>query len=787
MRNWYWSDLSYFLVLMSLCSNFSYGTEVADYDQSGLPRPQLHMTKSLFQELAYEAKVNEQADQETVVFLRTSSGYLLASEAFLQRSRMVLPPESDVIEYYGERFVPINQLPKVDVSINEKNSEIAITAPPDIFVPIEIEGRKLTKSVAVKENGAFFNYDLFAQKFDSASQYDGRFELGIFNHYGVGQMNILARDFSNQKELIRLETNWTVDRPDEMASWRLGDGINSGGSIGRPIRFGGIQYSTNFATQPDFVAFPQYSLRGSAALPSTVDLYINNVRSFSQEVAPGPFTINNLPVLTGSGEARLVVRDMFGREQLISQPYYASRTLLKKGLSDYSYEGGFERFNYGFVSDDYRDIFASGTHRYGVSEKLTVEGHAEVKAKQQTGSISNVLLLPKLGVLDGTLAFSNSSGNERGGGHLQSVGFERQSAGWSYGLRTQIASQDFRQLGLPEGISAPARLSTVFLAWHQANFGSVSMNYIDQKNRELENARLLSINYSRTIFGDWFLNVNAFKNLESQEGYTVGFNIIKALDNRTSGSMFNTYSRQFQENSLQVQRALPAGNGVGYRALVSDGTYPRQEAGVSVQNDIGTYSVDASHRNDMDAYRMTASGGVAYAGGHAVLTRRIGNGFAMVDVGGYPNVKVFAENQLIGMTDKNGMQIIPNLRAYQRNRITIDPTDIPFEVQVDAVVMEAVPYYRSASYLRFPIRKEKSATLHIRQRNGLPVPSGAVFKSAKDDATGFPVADLGFLFLKYLDKKNHFIGKWQDNVCEFDLDYPETQDPIPYLGEVFCK
>ena len=761
-----------------------YSTVLADVWRFGLPKPRLRMTTSLFQEVVYEATVNQQY-YETTIFLKTESGYLLPEEGYLRRSRIVIPEHATVIEYGGQRFIPIGDIAEAQVKIDDAQSEVSITMPAEVFVSRDLQG-ETRASIAKPERGAFINYDLFAQKYDGIAQYDGRFELGMSNQYGMGQVSLLARDVSRAKELTRLETTWTVDRPDEMVSWRIGDAINRGGSVGRPIRFGGIQFGTNFATQPEFVAFPQFSLRGSAALPSTVDLYINNVRTFSQQVTPGPFSINNLPVLTGSGEARLVVRDMFGREQFITQPYYASRSLLKKGLADYSYESGFERFNYGFTSDDYRDWFASGTHRFGLSDQLTVEGHAELKTKQATGSLSAVFLIPRTGVLDATVALSNSSQYAQGAGQLGALGFERQTSNWSYGVHTQLASKGFRQLGLPDFISAPARLNTVFMAWHKANFGSLSMNYIDQQNRELASARLFSINYSRTIFNDWFINLNVFKNLESDQGHTLGFSLVKALDARTSGSVFMNQSRDYQETIAQVQQALPYGEGFGYRGLVSRGDAPREEIGLNMQNDVGTYSVEAASRNQVDAYRAMVSGGVVFAGGNAIFTRRLGDGYAIVDAG-YPGVRVYAENHLIGKTDRNGMRVIPNLRSYQRNRIAIDPDDIPFEAQIDATMLEVSPYYRSVSYLKFPVRKEKAATVYVVQRDGKPVPTGAIFTNVKDDAVGFPVSENGLLFMKYLEKNNRFIGRWKGGACELEVTYPDTNDPLPDLGKVACR
>ena len=112
-------------------------------------------------------------------------------------------------------------------------------------------------------------------------------------------------------------------------------------------------------------------------MPSTVDVYVNNALVSRQSVPPGPFSITNIPIVSGTGEAQLVVRDLLGREQVITQPFYGAATLLKEGLADYSYELGAQRQNFGQTSSDYAKALASATYRKGVTESFTAELHGE--------------------------------------------------------------------------------------------------------------------------------------------------------------------------------------------------------------------------------------------------------------------------------------------------------------------------------------------------------------------------------------------------------------------------
>ena len=75
---------------------------------------------------------------------------------------------------------------------------------------------------------------------------------------------------------------------------------------------------------------------------------------------------------------RVVLRDATGKETATEYSYYNATNLLSPGLLDYSLEAGFARLFYGLYSDDYDgNPVASGSFRYGVTPRITVEGHAE--------------------------------------------------------------------------------------------------------------------------------------------------------------------------------------------------------------------------------------------------------------------------------------------------------------------------------------------------------------------------------------------------------------------------
>ena len=94
----------------------------------------------------------------------------------------------------------------------------------------------------------------------------------------------------------------------------------------------------------------------------------------------------------------------------------------------------------------------------------------------------------------------------------------------------------------------------------------------------------------------------------------------------------------------------------------------------------------------------------------------------------YPSIHILADNQLVGLTNADGNALIPRLRAYDRNVISIDQRDLPLDAEIGTLKLEVAPYFRSGISVPFPIRRAPAAMLTLRLENGLPVPVGALIE-----------------------------------------------------------
>jgi outer membrane usher protein len=744
--------------------------------------------QSAVQELILAVYVNQEDLHETALLLKMG-GVLLASGKDIQRWRILLSPKpTPTLTYQGNEYYALQSLSNISYRINEPKQTLLIEAKPDALLPSQLSGSALRLSTPQPSSlGSFVNYDIFAQS--SAQQpirLDSQVELGLFSGWGVGVSNFLGKDISDKARLIRLDTTWTIDNPDQLTSFRIGDAINSAGSWGRPVRFGGLQWATNFQTQPGFITFPMPSIAGEAALPSVVDVYVDNNLLLNREIQPGPFTVNNVPMITGLRDMRMVVRDMLGREQIISQPYYVSPKLLQKNLQDFSYEIGEVRKNYGLDSNGYGRWLAVGTHRLGFSDHFTGEWHTELLQNQQNMGLGSVFLSPSIGVFDIAMAGSHS---QKGSGDLLALGFQRQTSGLSFGGRAQVASSQFSQLGWSLDRPAPKFLGSLFIGYSTSGYGSFSLNHIYQEYRDQGNVNLINVSHNLTIGDGWFLSLSAFKSLIDDNNKGVALVLSHTFGERTSGSLTTGIQNDSPSTLMQVQRNLPLGSGLGYRVLTGyDGTgrgTERIESGITLQNDVGTYNVEASRFQEQNNFRGSASGGLAVMGGDAFFSRRLNSSFAVVQVPDYPNVHVYAENQLVATTNASGNALVPALRAYQDNHIRIEQADLPLDAQIDTLTINAAPYFRSGFLLKFPIRRSRGATMKIVLDNGQPLPAGAIVQIIGQPEE-FPVALKGNVYITGLAPDNHLRVLWHDQSCQLEVSFPETEEPLPDLGVFTC-
>jgi outer membrane usher protein len=662
--------------------------------------------------------------------------------------------------------------------------------------------------------GLFANYDLHWQRRlagpagpGDKGVLDGLLELGALTGRGDLNQLLLYRQGGGQgARLVRLETRWTLDRPASMTRLRLGDMVGQAGAWGRALRLGGLQWGSDFSLRPGFLSFPLPALRGEAALPSTLDVYVNNSQRLQGRLQAGVFDIADLPLITGQGEIRTVVRDLLGREQVIVQPYYVSPALLKPGLRAWSVELGRLREDYGQRSNRYGAALLSATERLGLSEQFTRELRAELQRGQQSVGATGIWLWPSLGTASATLALSRH--RSQGRGWLLAAGLDRQARSWSGSLQLQRASAGFTQAGdaLPDAVTGSAGTAGRGARWSAAAALGTSwaghalgIGYVRQDERAsggAQPARLLSLNWGRELGGWGYLSLVALRDLGGGGSSTLALAWSHALGERGSAGVslmrqrapaaVSGSSGDSQQLQLQFQQNPPLGRGLGYQLLSEAGEQRRSMAQAAWQGERFTLSGGVARLGRQTELRAGASGGLAWLDGSLYPSRRIEGGFVVVQVADYPGVGVLHDNQEVARTDGRGRAFIGGLRGYQSNRVAINAADLPYDAELEALEMRLIPAARSAALIDFPVRRSRAASFRLLDARGQPLPPGAELQLQGQERR-FIVGLDGRAFVSGLAAgPNRLQARWPEGRCSLILTPPHDTADLPELGPLPC-
>ena len=737
-----------------------------------------------FEPVVVELVLNDQPEGQPLVVLRDTDGMLLLSAADLARLRLKTPTRG-VITVDGERYVRVGRELGATVAFDDAAQRVRVTLPPDAFLPTRTRASTPDlPTVTAAAPGGFVNYDLYGEHSGDRASVGTILDLGAFGPRGVVTSSLLGRYDDSVREAVRLETTWTLDFPERLATLRVGDAISASGAWGRSARFGGVQFGTNFATQPTLVTTPLLNAQGEAIVPSTVDVFVNGRKVASENVPPGPFSIDHVPAISGAGQMQVVVTDALGRQQVVAQPYYTGPTLLRGGLSEYSFEAGAIRNDYGLRSNSYGDLVLAGTYRRGITDQLTAEVHAEGQAGGAAAAgLDAAFRIGSAGIVSLTAA----AGGDAEVGWLGGIGFERSGRLLSVFARTQYTTEDFAQLGTATLQDRPKQRSFGGVGFYLGRLGSLQLSYGQQTNWSSPSDETVGLSHAVTLGRYGFLALTASRSLGDDPATDVFVSWALPFGDRRTAAASVRHSPDSADGETfeavaSLQQSLPAGSGTGYYLELTSSEALR--ADYALQGSAGLVGIQYARRNDVDGWRAQASGGLAVTGAGLMPARRLDASFAVVEVADYADMTVFVENQPIGKTDRKGRVLLDSLRAYERNAISIDPTELPLDASLATPAMTITPAYRSGPVVRFPVVRASAATLRLVTPDGQPLPAGAQVTTRGERV---PVAMDGLVYLTAAAGRQSGSAAWPGHRCVFTFERPELGDPQPDLGNVTCR
>ena len=731
-------------------------------------------------------------------------GILYAPKEAFEEWRVTLRPTVQSLRFKEVDYYSLAGVPGYESNQNFSNQSVDVKFSPLAFSATKLERERYRQVVQGDVlPSVFFNYDLnyassVLRNAPTVKELGLLSEIGVSNAWGVFTTSVAGRNLtddsnaSTPRKWVRLESTFTKDFAKDNLTLRLGDASTRPGLWGRNVYFGGIQYGTNYGLTPGFVSQPLPIISGLSSAPSTVEMYVNDVLRQTSSIPTGPFSLDNFPVLSGGGVARLVVRDLLGRETVVTQSFFTSSQLLAEGLDDWSFEAGRLRRDLGTVSANYGPNFTSATWRRGLNNKFTLEGRTEITPYTKVLGVSGLIALPGQVLGKGALVTSRTDGVGSGGQWL--IGMERQDASFGIALQAQGSTVNFRQLGQEVDV-APNKLQLAGTASYTTEkSGTLGVGFASMTRFDQPKITTVSTNYSVKVGKESNLSFTASRalaNSATPAATAVGVSFIMPLERNKGNTIVSaSATHRADENDFYIAASHNPDDdsGLGWRTLAGQQQgSARAEGGLSYNGRYGRLNGDLSASRDQTAVRLGASGGMVLADGNFFATRRVDNSFGIVQVGSYADVGIGLGGNSLTKTNANGIALIPRLIPYQNNSVRIDPSELPIQAELDSIEQLAVPAYRSAVKVTFPVRSGRGALIKINLADGEPAPAGATVNLAGDKQE-FYVARRGEAFVTGLETTNKLQLKWKDQSCQLEVTLPvATTEDIARVGPVICQ
>ncbi|HET7826286.1 MAG TPA: fimbria/pilus outer membrane usher protein, partial [Anaeromyxobacter sp.] len=688
----------------------------------------------------------------------------------------------------GREHVSLDSLaPTVKWDLDERALALRVTAGADLLGTASLDLRPVRRPPGLEIRGdasGFLNYSVQMRSVDRRAY--GFAEAGASEG---GRLLHSSGQVLPDGRAVRGLSSLTFDDVPGLRRLVVGDAFAGSGGLGGGVLLGGLSLVREYGLDPYFVRSPMPRLSGFTSTPATLDVYVNGVLTRQVPLAAGGYDVTNLPVTTGAGNVQTVLRDAFGRTEVLNWQYYYTSGLLARGLTDYGYAIGFRRLSYGRASFDYGSAVAMGRHRVGVSDSLTVGGRLDAAQDLVSGGPSATIGLP-FGTLDLEAA---ASAQHRVGGAAASAGYSFVSRRLSGGALVRWMSGGYAHAGqrtaddrarLQSSVFAGAPLGsrlTTGVSWTRSDLRDAGISDTVSVRADVVLARglTLGVSTSRTVLPERAPALDVFASLSW------------AFAPMSMADVSSQAGDGGRTASAGAQKGLPAGTGYGYRARGGSGRLGDSATGVlQYQWEYGRYEVEYDRTpTSGDAGLATVSGGAVFVGDRFFLSRPVQDGYGLIRVG-VPGIRGFAEGQEIGRTDARGDLLVPSLLPYYGNRLAIADRDVPIEYRIGPTEVLAAPTLRGGVVTSFAVTPMRAVEGElVTDAGGLEVAPayGDLSVEAPGGPFSSPVGADGRFYVEALPPGRHAaVVEWSGGRCRAFVEVPEATRMVE-LGRVRCR
>ena len=543
-----------------------------------------------------------------------------------------------------------------------------------------------------------------------------------------------------------------------------------------------------------------YSLRGFAPVISgnaetnaRITVLQNNNIVYQTYVSPGPFVINDLYQTAIGADLTVMIHEADGRVRSQQIAYSSLPNMLRQGAYKYQLAAGKYNNHNAVRTDSAR--FIQGTLTYGLPLDMTIYGGLIASENYYSGVLGTGISMGNLGALSADITQSYLSGGS----------VSKTLSGQSYRLRY---SKSITTTGTSVDLTA-YRYSTKnyynFMDYNRREYESGSEDYpwISNRRRSSFQTRLsqdfrefgmLSLSASRD---DYWASSTVNNNLSASYNVTlkkINLGVSYSIDrikssngwpeNRTIYANiqipFNIFDKNDYNNAYALYMISKDNNGrvqqqASYNGTMLDShlSYSAQQSwsnnktepatsglNLSYQGSKGLASLGYSQNSDWRSLNIGLNGGLVAHSGGITFSQALGSSVALVHAPDAVDTRIINGNV---STNSSGYAVVPYLADFQKNTITLDPSSLPDNVEIQKNTLNVYPVKDSIIAARFKTRTGYQAIFTLKDNSGkyLPFGSTVAFQDENDSEKSiFIVGDKGQTYLTGLKKSGILNAKW---------------------------
>ncbi len=635
------------------------------------------------------------------------------------------------------------------------------------------------------------------------------------------------------------------DLPGLRAQLTLGDSWTSG-EVFDSVGLRGVQLATDDRMLPQSLRGYAPTVRGVADSNAKVTVRQNGMVLYQTTVAPGPFTIDDLYSTGYGGDLEVSVSEADGRVHKFSVPYASVPQLLRPGVTRFSVAAGelrdeSIRYKPNVALATMQRGFTNLLTGYAGIEGAQGYGAALLGSALNTryGAFAVDITtarteIPGMDTLSGqSVRLSYSKIMAQTGTSLTVAAYRYSTSGY-LSLGDAARARDSARRGQPVFATDSTEpilidgvpVSDLLTPAQQAALAGVDLWDLTAPtgvDRQRNNFTLTLSQRLGTRGGSFYINGSThdyWNRSGTDTQFQLGYNnsIGRVSYNLSASRERDLYGRS--DNRFTINLTIPLGNGAHTPLLTtglnrnSSGDTQEQAtlSGTAGVDDRYSYGATATHDNGTDTGSAGSTGSIngGYRGAHVQVNASVGagSGYSQSSLnlaGGivaHPGGITFgqplgdtvaiveapdATGARIGnaagvRVDRAGYALVPYLTPYVLDTVSIDPSGLPLDVQLDNTSTQLAPRAGAVVMVKFKSESGRFLLIQAQLADGGNLPFGADVENEQGQSVGV-VGQAGRIMVRVPEENGRLSVQWQDQDVTRACSLPYHLNPRDQHGK----